>query len=105
MHSWGNWGPRSTVGGRNVGAELSCRSSQPPFLLFQLRLVQHGADAGGQELPALAHQQVSELLLSPLAAGVDFHPAHQDRGRQRCSPGKQGRGSGIPVHCPSGVTL
>lgn len=55
----GNWGPRSTVAVGNVGAGGSGMSSQLPLLLFQLWLVQHSADAGGQELPALAHQQVS----------------------------------------------
>lgn len=85
----GNWGPRSTVAVRNVEAGGSCRSSQHPLLPFQLWLVQHGADAGGQELPALAHQQVSAAAPVSSAAGVDFHPAHQDRVGRDASPGNR----------------
>lgn len=37
---------------------------------LQLRLVQHGADAGVQELPALALQQVSAELVLPWRSAV-----------------------------------
>lgn len=62
----GNWSPGASAAIRSAragGSCLCCRSLWLPLpVWFQLRLVQHGADAGVQELSAVAHQQVSAEL-------------------------------------------